>query len=491
MNQPNLKLIQRLKNKIDHESGTLKKGLFWEARSRILMWYVLLLLGFIGLSIPVFSYFVFQEVDQRVRQDLEEDLESFETFLKEFTTKASTTNNPKEELSTFFEQLLLAVIPEDDTFLITIIDGKFYRSSPRGLPKPMQKDSALMNHWQDLTQNKTLQKTEVDSEIGKIIYIAKPIILQEEISGVFVVAHVTTGEKQEALDAIIITIEVLFLGLILAIFLAWIASGKVLIPLQKLAIAAQQIGESDLTRRIIVQGSGEIAELGIAFNQMMDRLQTSFESQQNFLNDAGHELRTPITIIRGHLELMGDDPQDQQETITLVLDELDRMARLVDDLSLLAKAERPDFLQLEMIDISDFTEELYLKAIGLKSRHWLLENKAKGQLMIDRQRITQAIMNLAQNASQHTRESDQITIGSTEDNHFIRLWVKDTGQGINKQDQQRIFNRFVRLNVRSSSEGSGLGLSIVKAIAEAHGGRVELISEIGEGSIFTIILPKN
>lgn len=110
---------------------------------------------------------------------------------------------------------------------------------------------------------------------------------------------------------------------------------------------------------------------------MMDRLQTSFAIQRNFVNDAGHELRTPITIIRGHLELMGDDPQEQQETIELVMDELDRMNRLVNDLVLLAKSENPDFLELETVNIDSFTEELYTKIKALAKRNWRLDCMAK------------------------------------------------------------------------------------------------------------------
>ncbi|MEM8778955.1 MAG: HAMP domain-containing sensor histidine kinase [Cyanobacteria bacterium P01_G01_bin.49] len=165
------------------------------------------------------------------------------------------------------------------------------------------------------------------------------------------------------------------------------------------------------------------------------------------------------------------------------------MNRLVNDLTLLAKSERPDFLQREIIDIATFTEEIYCKATGLANREWGLDNKARGQILGDRQRLTQALINLAKNASQHTTEADQIRIGSTQINQKIYLWVQDTGEGIETQEQERIFERFVRGNTRNSSEGSGLGLSIVKAIVEAHNGWVELVSKVGKGSTFTIILP--
>ncbi|MEM8778954.1 MAG: HAMP domain-containing protein, partial [Cyanobacteria bacterium P01_G01_bin.49] len=185
----------------------------------------------------------------------------------------------------------------------------FYRSSPRGLPKIIQLDSELMKEWKTLSQKTVNKENKFDANVDNVIYIAKPITLEGKEQGVFIAAHLTAGEKKEAFDAILIVSKVLLVGLIIAIILAWIATGKLLTPLKFLAKTVSNIGELALDQRISVEGKGEIAELAIAFNEMMNRLQFAFDSQRNFLNDAGHELRTPITIIQGHLELMGDDPQ--------------------------------------------------------------------------------------------------------------------------------------------------------------------------------------
>jgi signal transduction histidine kinase len=224
---------------------------------------------------------------------------------------------------------------------------------------------------------------------------------------------------------------------------------------------------------------------------MMDRLEKAFANQRNFINDAGHELRTPITIIRGHLELMSDDdPHEQEETMTLVMDELDRMSRFVEDLLLLSKAEHSDFLLLETVEVGALSEELFAKVKALGNRNWLLDAVASCRIVADRQRITQVIMNLAQNAAQHTKSEDTIALGSAVSGSNVRFWVRDTGEGISPSDQQRIFDRFARAaNSRRRSEGAGLGLSIVKAIAEAHGGKVYVNSQLGAGSTFGIVLP--
>jgi signal transduction histidine kinase len=225
---------------------------------------------------------------------------------------------------------------------------------------------------------------------------------------------------------------------------------------------------------------------------MLQRLQAAFSSQRDFIDDASHELRTPITIIRGHLELLGDDPQERHETIQLVTDELDRMSRFVNDLLLLAKAERPDFLKLKTVEISSLTEEVYTKAKALAVRDWRLEDVASGQILADPQRLTQAITNLVMNATQHTKEGDAIALGSAITNGKVCFWVRDTGEGIPLCDQKRIFERFARGSGNPRrSDGAGLGLAIVKKIAEAHGGSVELLSRQGGGSTFTIFISLN
>lgn len=156
----------------------------------------------------------------------------------------------------------------------------------------------------------------------------------------------------------------------------------------------------------------------------------------------------------------------------------------------MAKSERPDYLQLETIDISLLTQELYTKATALADRNWQLDAQATGLIVGDRQRLTQAMMNLTENAVQYTTETDTIAIGTAIAPNYVRLWVRDTGVGIAECDRERIFERFARAsNSRRRSDGSGLGLSIVKAIAQAHGGRVELVSQVGIGSTFTLVLP--
>jgi signal transduction histidine kinase len=489
---------------------------FWgEARTRIVIWYVAIVVISIGGAMPLMRQKILAQVDARVRADLNEEMQEFQKLL---------TTGPKledrdivkglradgkvipdgypttaQELASLLELHLKRRIPEDDTFLIGFINGEFDRSSPRALPLELSRSAPLMQRLASL--NRPEQGEQELTGSGGLLYKSEPVKINGKVLGVYVVAHTTTGEQDEALSIFGIVVQIKIISLSLALLLIWWAAGRVLAPLRGLSATAHAISESDLSKRLPVKGNGEIARLSVTFNEMMDRLELAFESQRNFINDAGHELRTPITIIQGHLELMGDDPQEREETIALVFDELARMTRLVEDLVLLAKSERVDFLRLEWVDAAVLMQEMYLKATALASdRDWQVVNQAGGEILVDRQRITEAMMNLAQNAVQHTVAGNLITLGSNLDSPGEKLrqrdrvlfWVRDTGEGIPPAEQTRIFERFARVtHARRRSDGSGLGLAIVKAIVEAHHGSVQLQSNLGTGSTFTLVLPIN
>ena len=215
------------------------------------------------------------------------------------------------------------------------------------------------------------------------------------------------------------------------------------------------------------------------------------KSLSEFVHNVTHELRNPITICIGYLELLGDEPKERRRTIALVLGELDRMGRIVDDLQLLAEAEHSDFLHPEPIDIGLFAQEVTAEANTVGPRRWTLDHSGEGTFIADRHRLTQAVVNLARNAVQNTRAEQAVVIGTSLSEAEVCIWVRDTGPGIAVSDQARIFDPFTRgKDARRRYRGGGLGLATVRAIAEAHGGHVELESRLGVGSTFTIVLPR-
>jgi two-component system, OmpR family, sensor kinase len=379
-------------------------------------------------------------------------------------------------------------VPARGETLIAYLNGRRYDliSSGQGGTFDVDERDA---EWANLQRSR---RGTIDTSTGQIRYLAVPITGQRGVRGVFVVAASMGGERREVDDAVQLAALVLLSVLLIASTLAWVVAGRVLAPLRLLADTARSISESDLTRRIPVSGRDEIADLSRTFNAMLDRLEAAFASQRAFVSDASHELRTPITIVRGHLELLGDDPDERRETVALVTDELDRMSRFVDDLLLLAKADRDDFLRLSEVELGALSDELLEKASALGVRTWRLESRAEAVLLADRQRLTQAVMGLAQNAVQNTEEGDPVWIGTAVERGEAKLWVRDEGPGVAPDDQERIFERFARASAsRRRSEGAGLGLAIVRAIAEAHGGRVGLSSRPGAGATFTVVVPLN
>jgi signal transduction histidine kinase len=165
------------------------------------------------------------------------------------------------------------------------------------------------------------------------------------------------------------------------------------------------------------------------------------------------------------------------------------MARMVDDLLLLAKSRRPDFLRLEMVEPGELIDEVSEKTQVLGDRRWSTELGANVRIVADSQRLTQALVNLVDNAVRHTVDGDEITLGSTVDGSVIRLWVRDTGTGIAEAQRNEIFERHRQGNGAEPVGSAGLGLAIARAVAEAHGGRVELDSQVGVGSTFALVLP--
>lgn len=467
---------------------------FLGARARILVWYIALMTSSVLVSTWAAQTILFERLQEQVEASMSLEVKEFRRLLK---GRNPETGQPfHTDVAAIFNVFLSRNITEDGEYFIALLDNQLYQASSSTLPEPLQPKSALVKRWKKLTET---ERGQENTPSGKLLYWAEPVRPTDLVEqgdtapvpqAVFVVAHFINNKQQDALETVIVVAKVSFTVLVIASILAWVVAGQILLPLRLLTETARSISDSDLTQRIPVKGSDELAEMAMTFNEMLERLETAFFNQRNLINDVSHELRTPITIIRGHLELMGDDPDERRETIELVMDELDRMSRLVNDLLLLARAEQPHFLNLEMIEIRSLTEELYAKAMALGDRNWQLDAKGSGRIVADRQRLTQMIMNLAQNATQHTQTGDVIALGSAVLGEKVHFWVRDTGCGIEPQDQKRIFDRSSRIfRDNHRSEGTGLGLAIISTIARAHGGHINVNSIPGQGSTFTIVLP--
>ena len=441
-------------------SEPIRRGRWTSARGRILAAFVVLLVLSELLALALQRQIQFARVGERVDDSLSQEVNEFRRLVVD-------GNNPEtgrpfgSDVAAIFDVFLSRNVPGEGETVFTFLGDVPYRSTV-GNPR----NRAVQDEIVRLGRVRSAERGTIEAGDAEIRYLAVPVSVDERRRGAFVVTADLAGERREVSEALQVSAGIALLVLVLASGIAWLVAGRILSPLRGLTDTAQSISETDLSRRIEVRGNDEIAQLARTFNGMLDRLESAFASQRAFVSDASHELRTPITIVRGHLELLGDDPDERRETVALVTDELDRMTRFVDDLLTLAKAG------------------------GLADRDWKLGEVGRGVVTGDRQRLTQAVMNLAQNAVQHTEPGDRIELGSALRDGQARLWVADEGPGIAPADRERIFERFARAGgSRRRSDGAGLGLAIVRAIAEAHGGGVELDTAPGRGSKFTVVFP--
>ena len=455
-------------------------------RVRLLAWFVLFLAVATAASVLVVRQILLYRLDQRINQELVQETKELRVLAR---GNDPETGEPfAGRVRKIFEVYLARNIPTRNEALITFVDGEPFLRDRRVVPYRLDQDPDLVVRWGTATET---ERGEVMTPAGTVEFLVVPVASARSVDGVFVVAIFRDREAAEKTDPAIAGVAAT--GLIVVLIgslLAWLLAERILKPVRKINVAARSISESDLSRRIDVEGRDEIAGLAGTFNDMLGRLEDAFQTQKHFMDDIGHELRTPLTIVRGHLETIDSAPKERAKVMALVAEELARMSRLIDDLSLLARSERPDFLDLSVVDVESLTEDVLAKAEAIAPRTWELAEVGRGRIVVDGQRVTQALLQLAQNAAAHTAEGDPIALGSAIRNGEARFWVRDFGPGVSPNDRERIFERFARGRAQGpNSDGSGLGLAIVRAIAQAHRGRIELESVPGNGATFHLIFP--
>lgn len=287
------------------------------------------------------------------------------------------------------------------------------------------------------------------------------------------------------------------LAVAIALLLTYFLSRRISAPIKALTLAAKKLGQGNLSQRVQFKDKGEMGELAQAFNSMASDLERAEQLRRNMVADAAHELRTPLSNIRGYLEAIRDGVvAPDTATIHSLHEEASLLSRLVDDLQELALAEAGE---LKMTPQAEDISELISQAVAgtrvqtaVKGVSVTVDLPSKLPLVnIDSYRIGQVLRNLLENAVAHTSQGDSIAVAGREQDNRVEVSVADTGEGIPAEDLPNIFERFYRVDKSRSKAtgGYGLGLTIAKRLVEAHGGRVEAQSELGKGSNFTFTLP--
>ncbi|MDW4571216.1 HAMP domain-containing sensor histidine kinase [Microbacterium sp. M3] len=398
--------------------------------------------------------------------------------------------NEYDSIDDYLYAVVARLVPARNEASLALVDGV-----PRWKPSTLSgfdisDNQQLIDRVVAETSDGEAKRGTAVTDQGSLRYIAIPVSMPgDDRKGLYVRA-VDLGAELQPVTLAMTTYVVAALAVLAAIaVVGWFVTGRLLSPIRHLRETADAISISDLSLRLEPHGNDDISDLSRTVNSMLDRLEDSVDGQRQLLDDVRHELKTPITIVRGHLELM--DPRDAVDVASardIGIAELDRLARLVEDIDLLATAEA-DAYTLDDVDLGALTARVGELVAVIPGHTWTVEARADGTAVGDQDRLLQAWLQLADNAAKYTPAGSPIEIGSAHDDAGARLWVRDHGPGIPAAARVRIFRRFDRAHVKRAVGGSGLGLAIVDAIAKGHGGHCAVTDTPGGGATFTIHLP--
>lgn len=369
-------------------------------------------------------------------------------------------------------------------YTVTLQDGTLLTNT---------QDSRLLDAMATARPGEAAPVTLHDPAVGDVRVAAIPIVENGSEVGVFRIALPLEGIQATVsahLTPLLIGNAIL---IALGGLLAYVVTGHALSPVRRITATAASISEGDLSRRIDYRGPrDEVGHLAETFDAMLGRLQGGFEQRQAFYALASHELRTPLTIVRGHLEVLRrmERPaaEEVRETLDISLEEIDRITDEINDMLLLGRMLLRQNGPLAVVDASAVLADVHRKARRLAVRDWQLDIEGPTPVRAEAEQLSRALLNLVTNAVRHTREGDQVRLVCRRRGEWTELQVADAGDGIRAADMPHVFDPWYRAGKRDGRVG-GLGLMIVREVAGAHGGSVDVASRVGQGTTFTIRLP--
>jgi len=349
-----------------------------------------------------------------------------------------------------------------------------------------------------ITENTNMGKIITLSDDNKYFVFKLSREIKNNILNIYVLKNV--NQVSEIYDRLN-TLSIIFIciGVAIAIIMSIILGQKIVRPIKNIIRTTEKITTDDLNQRIEEpKQDDELKTLTQIINQMLDRLENSFENQTKFVSDASHELRTPLAIIKGYAEIIKkrrfSDEEIFEESIDSIINETENMKNLVQKLLFLAKGEITKInTNFQIIEMKEFVQQIHTDTeVSSKSHKFYLEKNEEYKVEADVTLLQQAIRALIENAIKYSEENTNIYIESIiKDGKKGIVSIRDEGVGISEEDTKRIFDRFYRVDDSrtKATGGTGLGLAIVKRIVEIHRGEIEILSELGKGTKISIILP--
>lgn len=458
-------------------------------RVRLTLWYG----SALALVLIIFSIVLYAITARNLRDAVDESLE-------ETATAAVRSLEERGFLPLIDEEELLSHFPE-----LARIDKFFQIFSPSGTitirsPNIKQHEVPLSRTALATTFNgRTIFESAKYPNEPMLRLISVPIIYRGNL--LYIVQVGTSMESiEETLHRFLILL-IVAMPIALAVSLAagWFLAGRALRPVDAITLAAQRIAAGDLSQRLTMPtAADEIGRLASTFNDMIGRLDASFQQIRRFTSDASHELRTPLTVMKGETELVLRRPrllEDYHSVLESNLEEIDRMTHIVDELLFLSRADMGEVKTESLpVVLQSLVEDIHKQATLLgqdRNIEVVLGTVMPAMVLGDELRLRELLLNLVENAVKYSHPGGKVEIALVTDSQQARLLVTDQGIGIAPEDQTRIFNRFFRTDDARAhtKKGTGLGLAICSWIVEFHRGRIDVKSDLGQGSTFTVTLP--
>ncbi|MEJ1155906.1 sensor histidine kinase [Microbacterium marmarense] len=395
-----------------------------------------------------------------------------------------------DDLRSYMRSVVARLVPARNEAAMAIIDGEvaFVPSTLSGFTLP--DDGEFIDRIVTETADGQIMIGTATTGDRIVRYIAIPTEVEgDPSSGIYVRASDLGAELQPVTASLTTYVLAALVLLVATGVVGWFVTGRLLRPIRDMRVTADAISLSDLSPRLLPRGDDDISDMSRTVNSMLDRIQGSVSVQQQLLDDVRHELKTPLTIVRGHLELMdAHDATDVELARQIGIAELDRLARLVEDIDLLAAVEGEAYTPTE-VDVAALTARISELVTVIPGHTWSVENVGDGTVLGEEDRLLQAWLQLADNAAKYTPAGSPIEVGSSATAEGTQLWVRDHGPGIPPASRHRVFRRFDRGGGKRSVGGSGLGLAIVDAIVKGHGGSCTVDDTPSGGATLTIHLP--
>lgn len=468
--------------------------------------FTLLYSAILALMLTLFSLSLYSIQSQTTMETLKRDLvitgkglEAFVlvvVFQQDPFMKVTTAPQQPKSFVIFSKEMFFNELPEFE--IIRVLDpGGRLLASPYGrledaLPLSSEGFHAVQN------QSEWFEIVTVDEK--KLLIYSRPVVSGGEVVSILQIAR-PLAERERSLSNLAVTLLAASLATLVTAFgIGWLFSGFAFRPIRRMTRTAETIGrERDFTRRVEYAGpQDEVGRLATTFNAMLARLQDAYqrvagslEMQRRFVVDVSHELRTPLTTLRGNLDLLRLDPPipdaERADVLTDMVDESDRLIRLVNELLLLARADVRRNLKQESIDLRPLLEETCRQARFLDKSRKIALKAEDTTVVADRDALKQILLIVLDNAFKHC--AGDVSVEGRKAGSEAEIRVQDCGEGMPPEQVEHVFDRFYRGGGASSGPGVGLGLSIAKSLVEGQGGKIRLESELGKGSVVILSFP--